>query len=82
MFTGPLVLCFFGIFFFFFFVCNQVLKLKIVFQNDELKDLIKKMLDSANLEEVTMKTVLKDVSFYFVFKSNINLFFFCIMGFD
>ena len=34
----------------------------MVFQNDELKDLIKKMLDSANLEEVTMKTVLKDVS--------------------
>ena len=34
----------------------------IMLQNDELKDLIKKMLDSANLEEVTMKTVLKDVS--------------------
>lgn len=29
--------------------------------NDELKDVIKKMLDNANLEQVTMKTVLKDV---------------------
>ena len=34
----------------------------VCLQNDELKDMIKKMLDSANLEEVTMKTVLKDVS--------------------
>lgn len=32
------------------------------FQNDELKDVVKKMLDNANLEQVTMKTVLKDVS--------------------
>ncbi|XP_060553000.1 protein DEK-like isoform X1 [Ruditapes philippinarum] len=29
--------------------------------NDELKDVIKKMLDNANLEQVTMKTVLKNV---------------------
>ncbi|WAR23501.1 DEK-like protein [Mya arenaria] len=29
--------------------------------NDELKDLIKKMLENANLEQVTMKTILKDV---------------------
>ncbi|XP_052257415.1 protein DEK-like isoform X1 [Dreissena polymorpha] len=29
--------------------------------NEEIKDLIKNMLDDANLEEVTMKTVLKDV---------------------
>ncbi|KAL4235614.1 hypothetical protein ACF0H5_004010 [Mactra antiquata] len=29
--------------------------------NDELKDVVKKMLDNANLEQVTMKTVLKDV---------------------
>jgi len=31
-------------------------------QNNELKDVIKKMLEDANLEQVTMKTVLKDVS--------------------
>ena len=30
-------------------------------QNSELKDVIKKILDGANLEEVTMKTVVKQV---------------------
>jgi hypothetical protein len=34
----------------------------IPLQNDDLKKLVKKILDGANLEQVTMKTVVKQVS--------------------
>ena len=43
------------------------------FQDDELKDVIKKILEGANLEEVTMKTLCKQVhikyltSYYSIF---------------
>ena len=39
------------------------------FQNDELKDLIKKILDGADLEQVTMKTVVKQVTNWFRYLS-------------
>lgn len=35
-------------------------------QNDELKEVVKKILDGANLEEVTMKTVVKQVRPFFI----------------
>ena len=43
--------------------------INMILQEDEIKETVKKILDGANLEEVTMKTVCKQVSavvFYFI----------------
>ena len=42
----------------------EYLQIYFSLQNDELKKLVKKILDGANLEQVTMKTVVKQVISY------------------
>ena len=50
-------------------VLCALMHINIILQEDEIKETVKKILDGANLEEVTMKTVCKQVSavvFYFI----------------